>query len=115
MDDDLPDGFDVVLVCDVSTFNDVLCRKVRDLLNPGGRLILVDKFSPDTTTAVPDRIAWAFQGTMENPSDRYERVTVEHARNLLLNLKYEKVTVSPLPSSDNLRWNSGWTVMEARK
>jgi hypothetical protein len=46
LQDDLPIGFDMVLLCDVGLFDEVLFRKIYDALNLDGRLVVVDKFAP---------------------------------------------------------------------
>jgi SAM-dependent methyltransferase len=58
--DDLPTGFDMVMLCDVGAFSEVLFRRIHDSLNRKGRLVIVDKFAPSRTSAPPSRWLSAF-------------------------------------------------------
>jgi hypothetical protein len=41
----LPTGFDLVMLCDVGYFSEILFRRIHDVLNLKGRLVIVDKFA----------------------------------------------------------------------
>jgi SAM-dependent methyltransferase len=51
LQDDLPTGFDMVLLCDVGLFCEIIFQKIYDALNVHGLLVIVDKFAPSRTTA----------------------------------------------------------------
>jgi hypothetical protein len=44
-----------------------LSDRIRDALNPNGRLILIDQFAPEPGIAPPSRLNWAFLGALQNP------------------------------------------------
>jgi SAM-dependent methyltransferase len=56
LQDDLPTGFDMVMLCDVGSFSEVLFRRIYDVLNLKGHLVIVDKFAPSRTSAPPSLI-----------------------------------------------------------
>lgn len=65
--DELPSGFDLVLQCDVAVYKLELFQKIHRALNPGGRLIFVDHFSPAENLAPPTRVEWTFLDSLDNP------------------------------------------------
>lgn len=67
LEDDLPSGFDLVLECDVDVYGVELFRRVRPLLNPGGRMVIVDQLAPATGVAPRTRMHWAFQHSLDDP------------------------------------------------
>jgi SAM-dependent methyltransferase len=71
VDGDLPTGFDVVLECDVNIYSEALFRKVRAVLNPGGRFLIVDQLAPADGIAPSSRLHWAFKGSLVDPQFAY--------------------------------------------
>lgn len=65
--DEIPSGFDIVLECDVGVHNEPLFRKVRAALNPGGRLVIVDRFAPVQGAAPVSRLHWTFRDSLADP------------------------------------------------
>ena len=65
--DELPGGFDLVLHYDVGVFGEALFRKLRESLNPGGRIVVVFHFSPEENTAPTMYLAWAFRDSLSDP------------------------------------------------
>jgi SAM-dependent methyltransferase len=65
--DEFPTGFDLVLQCDVAVYKLELFQKIYRALNPGGRLIFVDHFSPAENLAPPTRVEWTFLDSLDNP------------------------------------------------
>lgn len=65
--DDLPQGFDLALKCDVFVFEQELFDKLWASLNEGGRLVLVDHFSPAENIAPLALLEWAFLDSLEDP------------------------------------------------
>lgn len=66
-DDDFPSGFDVILQCDVSIFEMSLFNKLWSSLNPNGRLIMVNHFSPAENVPPAKRLEWSFLDSLEDP------------------------------------------------
>jgi SAM-dependent methyltransferase len=67
----LPDGFDLVIECDLSIHSEDLFRKLHGCLNNGGRFVLVDQFAPAKGVAPPERLRWAFLGSLGSPDFSY--------------------------------------------
>ena len=111
--DKLPSSFDLVLDCDVGPYTETMFRKIRSALNPGGRLVIVDKFAPTKEGAHPTRLHWAFLSTLENP-DRIGTTATE-VENLLTQTGYKILSTRALPSVESQRWSRGWVMIEARK
>lgn len=111
--DELHSGFDMILKCDVGHYTKALLRKIRSALNPGGRLVIVDKFAPTKEGAHPTRLHWAFLSSLENP-DR-TGTTATEVENLLTQTGFEILTIHTLSSGESQRWSSGWVMIEARK
>jgi len=65
--DELPKGFDLVLHYDVGVFGEALFRKLRESLNPGGRIVVVFHFSPEENTAPKRYLGWAFRDSLHDP------------------------------------------------
>jgi SAM-dependent methyltransferase len=64
---EFPSGFDVVLQCDVAVYGSELLQKLHRSLKPGGRLIVVDHFSPAENQAPPTRLEWTFLDSLHDP------------------------------------------------
>lgn len=65
--DDLPAGFDMVLLCDVGLFGEAFFRRLFACLNPGGRLVIVNHFAPAEDAAPTSRLVWTFLDSLEDP------------------------------------------------
>lgn len=113
--DDLPTGFDMVMLCDTGASNDVLFHKIRAALNPNGRLVLVEQFAPKQDRVAASHLAWAFLSSLEFPNQTTDYITSETATTRLRQAGFQDISIMQLPSSDDLRWNSDWIVLEARK
>jgi SAM-dependent methyltransferase len=115
LQDDLPTGFDMVMLCDVGVFSEILFRRIYDVLNPKGRLVIVDKFAPSKTSAPPSRLLSAFLDSMENPSRPIDLTTTELVQARLQQVGFQDFSVIPVPHKDNLPWNIDWIMLKARK
>jgi SAM-dependent methyltransferase len=115
LQDDLPSGFDMVLLCDVGSFSDVLFRKLHDALNRNGHLVVVDKFAPTTTNPPSSRLSGAFLSSLNCPEPSIDFTTVERVQARLQEAGFRDFSTTPVPHKDNLRWNLDWTMLEARK
>jgi len=113
--DDLPAGFDLALLCDVGVFSATLFRKIHALLNPEGRLVIVDKFAPSSTGAPPSRLLAAFLASLEAPAPSLDYITAPVVQALLEQAGFRDVSTTPVPHDDQLPWNIDWTLLEAHK
>lgn len=105
-ENEFPTGFDLVLQCDVAVYQDELLRKIYRSLNPGGRLILVDHFSPAVNLAPTTRLEWTFLDSLNDPYFSYP--TLDEFK---LQLARSGFDVSD--ESQNL--GKGLVVLQARK
>ncbi len=115
LQDALPTGFDMVLLCDVGSFSETLFGRIYDALNMEGRLVVVDKFAPSRTAAPPSRLASAFLGSLEHPAQSIDLTTVEAVRDRLQQVGFQDFSVTAVPHKDNLPWNVDWVMLEGRK
>jgi hypothetical protein len=110
--DILPSGFDMVLECDAGPYSEALFRRIRAVLNPGGRLVTVGHFVPNEGIAPPSCLYWAFQDGLADPDSTYTTITEIQAR--LLRAGFQVLSEGTLPPSGTLRWSGDWVVIEAR-
>jgi putative methyltransferase (TIGR04325 family) len=115
LQDDLPSGFDLVLLCDVGSFSDLLFRKIRDVLKLNGRLVVVDKFALTSTNPAPSRLSGAFLSSLDHPEPSIHFTTVEMVQARIQEAGYRDVSTTSVPHRDTLRWTLDWTMLEARK
>ena len=111
--DDLPTGFEMVMLCDVGAFSEALFRKIRDALTTNGRLVVVDKFAPTETDPPPSRLAGAFLASLEKPAQSVRFTTAEMAQARLQQVGFRDVSETSVPHRDNLRWNIDWSMLVA--
>jgi cyclopropane fatty-acyl-phospholipid synthase-like methyltransferase len=112
---DLPTGFDMVMLCDVGSFSEILFRRIHDALNLKGRLIIVDKFAPSRTSAPPSRLLSAFLNSLESPAQSIDYITTEVVETRLRQAGFRDFSATSVPHKDNLPWNIDWTLLEAQK
>jgi SAM-dependent methyltransferase len=115
LQDDLPTGFDMVMLCDVGTLSEILFRKIYDVLNLKGHLVIVDKFAPSRTSAPPSRLSSAFLDSLEYPAQSIDFTTREVVQTRLQQAGFQDFSVTSVPHKDNLPWNIDWIMLEARK
>jgi SAM-dependent methyltransferase len=113
--DDLPTGFDMVMLCDVGLFREILFHRIHALLNQKGRLVIVDKFAPGKTMAPPSRLGSAFLNSLENPAQSIDFTTTEVAQARLQQAGFRDFSITTVPHKDNLPWNLDWIMLEANK
>jgi SAM-dependent methyltransferase len=65
---EFPTGFDLVLQCDVAVYGLELLKKLSRSLKPGGRLVVVDHFSPAENLAPITRLEWTFLDSQHDPN-----------------------------------------------
>ncbi len=65
--DELPQGFDMVLHCDIGVFGEGLFRKLWASLKPGGRIVVIFHFPPSENTAPAPYLRWAFIDSLKDP------------------------------------------------
>jgi SAM-dependent methyltransferase len=115
MQDDLPTGFDMVLLCDVGECSETLFRRIYDVLNLEGRLVIVDKFAPSRTSAPPSRLSSVFLASLEHPAQSIDFTTTAVVQTRLQQAGFQDLTATPVPHIDDLPWNRDWIMLEARK
>jgi SAM-dependent methyltransferase len=113
--DDLPTGFDLVMLCDVGTFSEALFRKIHAVLNPQGRLVIVDKFSPGKGIAPSSRVLAAFLASLESPAQSLDYITPQGLQTRLQQAGFREISTTPVPHKNNLPWNIDWSMVEAHK
>jgi SAM-dependent methyltransferase len=115
LQDDLPTGFDMVMLCDVGAFGETLFRRIYETLNPKGHLVIVDKFAPSRTSAPPSRLPSAFLDSLEHPAPSIDFTTAEVVRTRLQQAGFQDFSLASVPHKDNLPWNIDWMMLKARK
>jgi predicted nicotinamide N-methyase len=115
LQDDLPTGFDMVLLCDVGIFGERLFHRIHDALNSKGRLVIVDKFAPSRSSAPPSRLAAAFLASLEYPAQSIDLPTTEVVQTRLQEAGFRDCSTTSVPHRDHLPWNMDWIVLEAQK
>jgi SAM-dependent methyltransferase len=105
-DDEFPSGFDLVLQCDVAVYGVELLRKIYRSLKPGGRLVLVDHFSPAVNLAPPTRLEWTFLDSLHNPDFCFP--TLDEFKSQLAQAGFEV-------SGEHQTLGKGLVVLQARK
>jgi SAM-dependent methyltransferase len=115
LQDDLPTGFDMVMLCDVGSFSEILFRRIYDVLNPKGHLVIVDKFAPSRTSAPPSRLLSAFLTSLESPAQSVDYITTEVVQARLERADFRDISTTAVPHRDHLPWNIDWTMIEAQK
>jgi hypothetical protein len=89
LQDDLPIGFDMVMLCDLGLFGEMLFRKIHDALNMNGHLVVVDRFAPTKTDAPPSRLSGAFLTSLQYPAQSISFTTVEMVQSRLQETGFE--------------------------
>ncbi len=115
LQDDLPTGFDMVMLCDVGSFSEILFHRIHAVLNQKGRLVIVDKFAPSKTNAPPSRLVSAFLHSLEYPAQTVDLTTTEVVQTRLQQAGFRGFSTTPVPHKDNLPWNMDWIMLEAQK
>jgi ubiquinone/menaquinone biosynthesis C-methylase UbiE len=111
--DELPSGFDVILQCDVGEHDQAYLRKLWSILEPGGRLAIVDQFESEEGIVPQQYKYWAFLGSMSDPD-----YSVGTLAKLIAGLKeagFGMLSERPLMGEDAIRWEEDWVLVEARK
>jgi len=115
LQDKLPGGFDLVMLCDVGVFSESLLRRIYDLLNPEGKLVIVDKFAPSRSSPPPSRLYPAFLDALLTPAEAIGFTTAEDVQIQLQGVGFGELAVRAVPHEDSLQWNMDWSMVEARK
>ena len=115
LQDDLPSGFDMVMLCDVGSGSEILFRRIHEVLNPKGRLVIVDKFAPGRSSPPPSRLASAFLTALQHPAHSIDFTTAEVVQTRLQQAGFRDFSTTAVPHQDNLPWNLDWIVLQARK
>ncbi len=113
--DELPSGFDMVLECDVNVYGEALFRRIRNSINPGGRLVVVDHFAPAEGVAPPSRLHWAFQKSMARPDFAYPTVSEVRTEMERAGFRIMPKDIYSLAVDKTARFLDGITVIVAYK
>jgi len=113
--DELPMGFDMALLCDTNASSDALFRKIHAVLNPDGRLILVEQFSPSPDRVASSHSVWTFLSSLEYPKKEIHYTTSADAKIHLEQAGFRDISIIPVPGKEDLRWNSDWVAVVAYK
>ncbi len=105
-DGESPAGYDLVLQCDVGVFGVALFQKLWPALRRGGRLILVEHFSPTENYAPPTRVEWTFLDSLRDPNFSFP--TLDQVRAQLVQAGFD---VSP----EHHTFDNGRIILQARK
>ena len=106
MKDELPKGFDLVLHYDIGVFGEEMFRKLRESLNPGGRIVVVFHFSPEENTAPSRYLGWAFRDSLNDPD--FDFPTVPQLKEQLVQAGFRLLTGEHV-------FPKGQTVIQAQK
>jgi cyclopropane fatty-acyl-phospholipid synthase-like methyltransferase len=115
LQDDLPTGFDMVMLCDVGSFSESLFRRIYYALNPKGQLVIVDKFAPSRTSAPPSRLPSVFLDSLVSPAPSIDFTTAEVVQTRLQQVGFGDFSLTSVPHKDHLPWNIDWMMLQARK
>lgn len=110
--DPLPAGFDAAIFCDTGPYTPELFAKIHGALTPGGRLILIDQFSPEPGIAPPSRLNWAFLGALQNP----QATGFPTAASVIATLTeagFTRTAEFAVTLQEGVRWDSDWSGIEA--
>jgi demethylspheroidene O-methyltransferase len=102
----LPSGFDMILYCDVGEYDEALFRKLHKSLNPGGLLVIVDKFGSEKGLPHPSRVHWALLTALSGFAP--EELCADDVQAMLRRVGFKKPSAAKLPDVAS-RWSSGWT------
>jgi SAM-dependent methyltransferase len=112
--DDLPIGFDLVILCDEGSFGEGLFRRIHGILNRKGRLVIVDKFAPSRTGVPSSRLFAAFLAALESPAESIDYITTDGVQTRLQQAGFRNTSITSVPHKDNLPWNMDWIMLEAQ-
>jgi hypothetical protein len=105
-EDELPTGFDIVLMCDLGIFDDSILAKMAASLNVGGRLVIVDRWF-DTG----EKLSLGRQGYVLSRSLLYPEYSLRSLEDIFLGLAKADLTVQPVVELPYYRWK----LIQARK
>ena len=111
LEKDLPVGFDMILYCDVSEYNEVLFDKFRSSLRPGGLVVIVNKFGTDAGLSHPSRAHRALLRSLSE--SRRREVRAHDVEDMLRTAGFKDSSTLVLPDLKT-RWSSGWSRITAR-
>jgi len=78
--DELPQGFDLVLHCDIGVFGEDLFRKLWASLKPEGRIVVIFNFPALDNTAPSQYLRWAFLDSLKDPEFGFPTVAQVRAQ-----------------------------------
>lgn len=78
--DELPQGFEMVLHCDIGVFGEDLFRKLWSSLRSEGRIAVIFHFPPSENTAPAPFLEWAFLDSLKDPEFGFPTVAQVRAQ-----------------------------------
>jgi SAM-dependent methyltransferase len=96
LNDDLPTGFDMVLLCDSGPFSETLFGKIHDVLRPNGRLVIIAQFAPSQMNAPQSHLLWTLITRASIMADFIARDSVDGLATQCL----EQVVLPPFAKND---------------
>ena len=100
-----------ILECDVGASEVEFFHKLGRVLNPGGRLVIVDKFASEEEGAPVSRRHWAFLASLENAD--YVGLKATQLPGQLTQAGFGIHSHDRLPFSEYSRWSSEWDLIVA--
>jgi SAM-dependent methyltransferase len=104
--DPLPGGFDVITQCDLGIFDEGLWSKAAGALNPGGRLVIVDRWFEQEAYDTPGRLNYLLRKSLDDPDFSLQTLAEIEAMLCAAGLEPEPVV--------DLAYNR-WQLIAARK
>jgi ubiquinone/menaquinone biosynthesis C-methylase UbiE len=113
LEEDLPMGFDVIMQADVGEHGLEHLRKLWAILEPGGRVVIVDQFESEEGIVPKQYKYWAFPGSMADPE--YSIGTLVDLTAKLEEVGFRILSQQPLIVGGEVRFDEDWVLVEARK
>lgn len=104
LQDELPTGFDMVLECDVGVYTEELFRKVRNCLNPVGRVVIVDWLAQPGREPSLERRMDAFLSSLRTPG--FATATAAEVQDLLVRVGFHHISQKTIEYSTRVHEES---------
>ncbi len=105
-EDELPKGFDIVLMCDLGLFDDAILAKMAASLNEGGRLVIVDRWF-----ATGEKLSLGRLGYVLSRSLLYPEYSLRSLEDIFMGLAKADLKVETVVELPYYRWK----MIQARK
>ena len=96
--DDLPEGYDLALECDVGVYSETIFRRVWGALKPGGRLVIIDEFPTSLREDDAQQRRYAFYRAMTDfPVADHMRTSIAQVQAMLARAGFRLSVERSLP------------------